>query len=82
MPSFGELRAKPAVAGGLAGGLVSALLVAVGPSVVSGVWNYATFSRNIALEAIKSSKNAADVKSVIDLLCERKFITDKEHCPN
>ncbi len=84
MASFREMLDKPGVAGGaVAGGIVGLLasvLVALAPGIVSAVANYASFGRNVAIEAIKNSKNPADVKAVLDLLCARKFITDKDHC--
>jgi hypothetical protein len=79
MTGFTEMLAKPAGAGAVAGsiaGIVASVVVAFVPAIVS----YASFDRNIAIEAIKNAKNPADVKSVLELLCTRKFITDKDHC--
>src|SRR5260370_16816361 len=71
MASFREMLDKPGVAGGaVAGGIVGLLasvLVALAPGIVSGVANYASFARNVAIEAIRNTQTPPHLKPPLAL---------------
>ena len=70
---------KPGARNGAVAGAIVSVVVAFAPGLVTAIYNTVSFNRNIALEAIKKSKDSADIENVLKMLCERNII-DGDPC--